>query len=70
MPRKRVGKLMVPWIAFGQWSQAFGSVFARERWYGAPFGFSWTPIVFVSRRYPWRSFYRGVWPKPVKVSDA
>ena len=51
------------WLSFAKWSSAHGAVFTQLRLNCQG---EWTPIVYVRRRYPWRSFWRGVWPVAVK----
>lgn len=60
MTRSRHGAWLIG-LALGQWSGAYGDIFRRERiyWRGR-----WTPFVWITRRYPLRRFWRGVWPYP------
>lgn len=40
-----------------------GSLFCWSRIY---VGGKWTPFVWMCRRYPWASVWRGVWPKKLE----
>ncbi len=53
------------WLSFAKWSGSHMSVFSQTRIYRN----GWTPFVRVSIRYPLRSFWRGMWPVPVKMED-
>jgi hypothetical protein len=51
------------WLSFARWSSSAGCVLLCQRIYVRG---HWTPFVTVRRRYPWRSFWFGVWPEPLK----
>lgn len=52
---------MMLWMSFARWSATAGSLLITKRIYVRG---HWTPLVTLKRRYPWRSVWRGVWPRP------
>jgi hypothetical protein len=52
--------MRIPWLSFARWSSRSGALFIAERVYVRG---RRTPLVLLTRRYPWRSIWNGTWPE-------